>query len=104
MPLVFEHQRRHDEPFVKITLLGCIDGKLIWASTKIAAIRLDGRIGRLHRHHRRHHRPARSRTGAARERSAAAHHRRHAADHGGLHRRIAGVPLPQPRLRPRVRA
>lgn len=44
MPLVFEHQRRHDEPFVKITRCRRIDGKLIWASTKIAAIRLDGRI------------------------------------------------------------
>jgi diguanylate cyclase (GGDEF)-like protein/PAS domain S-box-containing protein len=44
MPLVFEHQRRSDEPFVKITRCRRTDGKLIWASTKIAAIRIGGRI------------------------------------------------------------
>ncbi|SHG59873.1 PAS domain S-box protein [Massilia sp. CF038] len=44
MPIVFEHQRRHDEPFVKITRCRHTDGKLIWASTKIAAIRINGRI------------------------------------------------------------
>jgi diguanylate cyclase (GGDEF)-like protein/PAS domain S-box-containing protein len=44
MPAVFAHQRTHDEPFVKITQCRRADGKLIWASTKIAAIRIDGRI------------------------------------------------------------
>jgi len=44
MPLVFEHQRHHDEPFVKITRCRRTDGKVIWASTKIAAIRIGGRI------------------------------------------------------------
>lgn len=44
MPAVFEHQRKHDEPFVKVTLCRRTDGKLIWASTKIAAIRIKGRI------------------------------------------------------------
>jgi diguanylate cyclase (GGDEF)-like protein/PAS domain S-box-containing protein len=44
MPAVFEHQRRHEEPFVRITRCLRPDGKLIWASTKIAAIHLNGRI------------------------------------------------------------
>jgi len=44
MPIVFQHQRQHDEPFVRITRCRRTDGKLIWASTKIAAIRIDGRI------------------------------------------------------------
>ena len=44
MPAVFEHQRTHEEPFVRITRCLRTDGKLIWASTKIAAIHLNGRI------------------------------------------------------------
>jgi diguanylate cyclase (GGDEF)-like protein/PAS domain S-box-containing protein len=44
MPEAFAHQRTHEEPFVRITRCQHISGKLIWASTKIAAIRLDGRI------------------------------------------------------------
>ncbi|MBC7455106.1 MAG: PAS domain S-box protein [Massilia sp.] len=44
MPAVFEHQRRHQEPYSRITRCRRTDGKLIWASTKIAAIRLNGRI------------------------------------------------------------
>ena len=44
MPAVFAHQRKHEEPFVRITRCTRTDGKLIWASTKIAAIRIDGRI------------------------------------------------------------
>jgi diguanylate cyclase (GGDEF)-like protein/PAS domain S-box-containing protein len=44
MPAVFEHQRKHDEPFVRITLCRRTDGKTIWASTKIAAIKIGGRI------------------------------------------------------------
>ncbi len=44
MPAVFEHQCKHQEPFVRITRCRRPDGKLIWASTKIAAIRIGGRI------------------------------------------------------------
>ena len=44
MPAVFEHQRKHEEPFTLITRCTRTDGKSIWASTKIAAIRIDGRI------------------------------------------------------------
>ena len=44
MPAVFEHQRTHQEPYVRITRCTRPDGKLIWASTKIAAIRIGGRI------------------------------------------------------------
>ncbi|HEY0063178.1 MAG TPA: PAS domain S-box protein [Telluria sp.] len=44
MPIVFEHQRHNEEPFVKITRCRHTNGKLIWASTKIAAIRINGRI------------------------------------------------------------
>ena len=44
MPAVFEHQRKNEEPFVRITRCLRTDGKLIWASTKIAAIRINGRI------------------------------------------------------------
>ena len=44
MPAVFEHQRKNEEPFARITRCMRTDGKLIWASTKIAAIRIDGRI------------------------------------------------------------
>jgi diguanylate cyclase (GGDEF)-like protein/PAS domain S-box-containing protein len=44
MPEVFEHQCKHEEPFARITRCKHADGSLIWASTKIAAIRIDGRI------------------------------------------------------------
>ena len=44
MPAVFEHQRKHEEPFARITRCTRADGRLIWASTKIAAIRINGRI------------------------------------------------------------
>ncbi|MES2899301.1 MAG: PAS domain S-box protein [Pseudomonadota bacterium] len=44
MPLVFEHQRRNLEPFMKITRCVRPDGRMVWASTKIAAVRIDGRI------------------------------------------------------------
>ena len=44
MPAVFAHQRSHEEPYAKITRCTRTDGKLIWASTKIAAIRIGGRI------------------------------------------------------------
>lgn len=44
MPAVFAHQRAQQEPFVRITRCRHTSGRLIWASTKIAAIRLDGRI------------------------------------------------------------
>ncbi len=44
MPLVFEHQRRNLEPFMKITRCVRPDGRLVWASTKIAAVRINGRI------------------------------------------------------------
>ena len=44
MPAVFEHQRKNEEPFARITRCTRADGRLIWASTKIAAIRINGRI------------------------------------------------------------
>jgi diguanylate cyclase (GGDEF)-like protein/PAS domain S-box-containing protein len=44
MPAVFEHQRKNEEPYTRITRCTRTDGRLIWASTKIAAIRIDGRI------------------------------------------------------------
>ena len=44
MPEVFAHQRRSDEPFERITRCTRTDGRQIWASTKIAAIRIGGRI------------------------------------------------------------
>ena len=44
LPEVFEHQRKHEVPFVRITRCRHASGKLLWASTKIAAIRIDGRI------------------------------------------------------------
>ncbi|MES2318245.1 MAG: PAS domain S-box protein [Pseudomonadota bacterium] len=44
MPAVFAHQRQHEEPFVRITRCRHTNGKLIWAATKIAAIRINGRI------------------------------------------------------------
>jgi diguanylate cyclase (GGDEF)-like protein/PAS domain S-box-containing protein len=44
MPAVFEHQRKHEDPYARIAQCRRTDGKLIWASTKIAAIRIDGRI------------------------------------------------------------
>lgn len=44
MPSVFEHQRKHEEPYSRITRCIRTDGKLIWAATKIAAIRMNGRI------------------------------------------------------------
>lgn len=44
MPAAFEHQRTHEEPFERVTRCQRTDGTLIWVSTKIAAIRLNGRI------------------------------------------------------------
>ncbi|WP_426107073.1 PAS domain S-box protein [Massilia sp. TSP1-1-2] len=44
MRLVFEHQRDHEEPYVQVSHVRRRDGKMIWASTKTAAIRIDGRI------------------------------------------------------------
>ena len=44
MPAVFEHQRKNEAPYTRITRCTRTDGTLIWASTKIAAIRIDGRI------------------------------------------------------------
>jgi diguanylate cyclase (GGDEF)-like protein/PAS domain S-box-containing protein len=41
---VFTHQRSHEEPYVQVSRCRRRDGKMIWASTKTAAIRLDGRI------------------------------------------------------------
>lgn len=43
-PDVFRQQRASAEPFSRITRCTRIDGVRIWASTKIAAIRINGRI------------------------------------------------------------
>ncbi len=44
MPAAFEHQRTHDAPFERVTRCRRTDGALLWVSTKIAAIRINGRI------------------------------------------------------------
>lgn len=44
MALVFEHQRTHEEPFTQVSRYRRRDGKMIWAATKTAAIRIDGKI------------------------------------------------------------
>lgn len=44
MPAAFEHQRTHEEPFERVTRCRRTDGALLWVSTKIAAIRINGRI------------------------------------------------------------
>ena len=41
---IFAHQRRHEEPFARVARCRRHDGKMMWASTKTAAIRIDGRI------------------------------------------------------------
>ncbi len=44
LPTVFEHQRLHQDPFVRVIACRRTDGKQIWTSVKVAAIRIDGRI------------------------------------------------------------
>ncbi|QYF96118.1 PAS domain S-box protein [Massilia sp. PAMC28688] len=44
MPAAFEHQRSHEEPFERVTRCRRTDGAMLWVSTKIAAIRIGGRI------------------------------------------------------------
>jgi len=44
MPDIFVHQRQHEEPYMLIARCMRPDGTLVWASIKVAAVRLDGRI------------------------------------------------------------
>jgi diguanylate cyclase (GGDEF)-like protein/PAS domain S-box-containing protein len=41
---VFAHQRAHGEPYAQVARYRRRDGKMIWAATKTAAIRIDGKI------------------------------------------------------------
>lgn len=44
LPEVFEHQRKTREPFARTLRFRHLDGKLVWAAVKIAAIRIGERI------------------------------------------------------------